>query len=235
MNGNMINVNGQILALWPRGLPRDAAHTLEAFQQIDDERVSSATGVLRRFWSTVDEVHANKELSEVGKKARIAEAAGSALSNLKKPAEIVTRLEANLRTRAATAVVLPKPDVNDTMVDLALAALVKSQDKVPTLLVNSSERVRVAIARMPEELTGLKPADRARIRGSLIDPNLAQELGQTTAAVEAARYAVQNAIDAVAPSVDMAPSDKAAIVGPGWRIQGVSATAAALQAASGER
>lgn len=230
-DSNMINHNGQILALWPTGVPRDAAHTLEAFQQIDDERVSSATGVLRRYWSVVEEVNADKELSDVGKKARIAVAAESALANLKKPAEIVTRLETSLRTRANTTVVLPKPDASDTLVDLALAAQVKAEGRIPALLMNSSERMRVAIARVPEELSGLKSADRARIRGSLVDPHLAQELGQTTAAVEAARNTVQRAIDEVAPSVDKSPSDKAAMVGPGWRISGFSEALAALKAA----
>lgn len=233
MKGSSLNINGRIVALWPSSVPRDASHTLEAFQQVDDERMSSATGVLKRFLAKVDEVEADKELSQVGKTARIKEAAASALSNLQKPASIVTRLENEARKRAEMAVVIPKPDMNDTLIDLALAAQVKAEGKAPSLLEHGSERMRIALARMPEELSGLKPADRARMRGSLIDPHLAQELGQTTAAIESARETVQRAIDIVAPRLDMRPSDKAAMVGTGWRIPGLSATVAALHAQEG--
>jgi hypothetical protein len=40
---------------------------------------------------------------------------------------------------------------------------------------------------------------------------------------------VQRVIDYIAPSVAKAPSEKAAMVGPGWRIPGVTAASAALQ------
>ncbi len=228
---NYVRVGGKVAAMWSPGLPKNAPHTSKAFNIIDPERVSSATGIYGAFSQRRDAVLADKELSPVGQKARISSLAESTFGNIAKLARDIAEMEAAHKAAVNTAVVIPKADASDTLIDLALAAKVMADDKVPTILENTaSERVKHALVRIPVELSGITPETQTRIRGSLISSEKAAEFGEAAEALSAARSAVQSVINEVSSQFDATPREKAAMVGPGWKVPGFIDTAGKLSA-----
>src|SRR5690606_5950976 len=129
---------------------------------IDPERLSSATGIVNLFERDAQGVRSDRRLSQEGQDERIREIAPRRLENLASVAKRVTDLEAEYRTEegAVLTKVIPEPTTNDTLVDIALAGhalnLLQRSATDPNALArfsglarNGSERMRVALARMP--------------------------------------------------------------------------------------
>lgn len=193
---------------------------------LDPERVSSLPGILSAHAQRAEAINQDRELSAEGKRARIAAQAGATVGNLATLAKKVIKAEAAHRAETEGAVQIPKADAADTLVDLALAAHLRESNPIKTKLLNGSERLRLAAARMPAELTGLSPEVHAAVRGSLIAPELAVSLGEEAAALEAARRVVQGAIDELASEAQLPPRELVDLFGAGWRLPGVAPTMA---------
>lgn len=195
----------------------------QALAWLDAERIASVPGILNAYRAKTATVHGDRELSDDGKRARVRAAADSALGNIASLAGKVAALERQHRQDAATAVPIPKADAADVILDLALAAHVKAADPIPTVLLNMSERVRLAVARTPPELAGIAPDVQARVHGSLMNPDKAVQLGDEAQAIGAARQVVQAAIDELAPDAKWEPREWVQHFGAdsGWKLPGV--------------
>lgn len=210
------------------GLQRSTSpRVAEVLQMLDAERVSGIPGVLGAHQQRVSTVNSDAELSPVGKRARVNAAADSTLGNLARLARRIVALEAEHRNATENAVQIPPADAAETLVDLALAQHLREARPIPTALLNASERVRLAAARLPIELSALKPEVHAAVRGSLIDPKLAVELGEESKALDFARQVTQSAIDELAPDAGWSPRQWVETFGgQGWRLPGVAPTMA---------
>lgn len=209
--------------------PRAAA----AIKVIDPENVSSVSGILNLLAQSIDAVNRDPELSPEGKRNRISAAASSRLGNIADSAKVVVHLEAEHRRDADEAVPLPKAEPADVLLDLALVAHVKADSPIPTKLLFASERVRLAVARTPPELAGISPEVQAQVRGSLVDPHKAVQLGAEAEAIGAARKIVQRAIDDLAPDAQWTPQEMVRHFGTQWRLPGITSTKAERLATEG--
>ena len=207
-----------IVAIWPRDLPNQADHTSEAFKLVDPESLTSAVGIARRFNEAKDAANADKTLSDIGKRERISEAAMNALVNLRTKADTVRRLEAEYQQLAAEAVQIPEPSMADVMHDMEIARMARADSKTAPAIELSSERTRLALVRVPVEISGIKPETRERLRGSFISPEIALQLEQRTAAIGTARGGVQRAIQLVSGHSSLGQAQKKAIVGEGFDV-----------------
>lgn len=199
----------------------------EALQMLDGERVSSIPSILGAHQQRVLTVNSDAELSPVGKRARVNAAAASTLGNLARLARRIVALEAEHRNATENAVQIPKADAAETLVDLELARHLRETSPIPSALLRASDRVRLAAARMPVELTGIKPEVQASVRGSLIDPSLAVTLGEEARALDAARRVVQSGINELAGDAAWSPREWVESFGKGWRLPGVGPSMAA--------
>lgn len=213
----------------------------EALKLLDYDNANSVPYVLHLLGQSVEAINRDPELSAEGKRNRISAATSSRLGNIASLAKTVVRLEAEHRRDADEAVPLPKADAADVLLDLALVAHVKAAEPIPSKLVQMSERVRLAVARTPAELSGLKPEVQAQVRGSLMDPHKAVQLGAEAEALGAARKIVQGAIDELAPGAGWTPAELVQHFGTQWRLPGIVpslaerlATEAATEGAGGE-
>lgn len=218
-----------------------SARVAEALKLLDYDNANSVPYVLHLLGQSVEATNRDPELSAEGKRNRIAAATGGRLGNIANFAKTVARLEAEYRRDADEAVPLPKADAADVLLDLALVAHVKASEPIPSKLVQMSERVRLAVARTPAELSGLKPEVQAQVRGSLMDPHKAVQLGAEADALGAARRIVQGAIDELAPGAGWTPAELVQHFGTQWRLPGIVpslaerlATEAATEGAGGE-
>ena len=219
MTSQTIRSNGKIVAFWPAGVPTDSPHTRAIFGLIDPSRISSATSILNGFHAARDNASGDKNLSAQGIRERVGKAALNALANIAPRAADVRRQRAEYEALARQSVVIPKADMADTLFDIELVRQVKAEGKIPSILDMSSERLKLAIVRAPVELSGVSSDVRERLRGSFVSPDLALDLQQRSAAIEAAHEGVQNAITAVAGAVtDMTPIEKRALIGDGFRV-----------------
>lgn len=218
ISANMLKANG----IAPTASPRVA----EVLRVLDAENANSVPYVLHLLGQTVEATNRDPELSAEGKRNRISAATSSRLGNIASLAKTVARLEAEHRRDADEAVPLPKADAADVLLDLALVAHVKAAEPIPTKLLTMSERVRLAVARTPAELSGLKPEVQAQVRGSLMDPHKAVQLGAEAEALGAARKIVQGAIDELAPDAGWNPQEMVQHFGTQWRLPGVVSTMA---------
>lgn len=212
-----------------RGYPRVA----EALKQIDPETVSSATSIVSAYLAKRNAINADRELSAEGKTARIKAAADSTLGNIAAVARKVAALDLEHRQDLARAVPLPPADPVSVHIDIALARLIAEQRPIPTKLQMMSERVRLAVARLPAELSGIAPEVHAKVHGSLMDPVTAARLGDEAAALSSARSVAQAAIDEIAPDAKWAPGDLVQHFGTdtGFRLPGIYDAAAAARMA----
>lgn len=202
-----------------------------ALAAIDPERVSSAVGVVGEFGRTVEQINHDRDLSEHGKRDRIKAAASSRLANLARTAREVAELERKHSEARRTAVKLEKPDAADMLLDLELARHVRAAEPIPTKLVGMSERIRVAVARLPVELSGITPEVQARVVGSLVSPSLAAQFAEESAVLEAARTVVQGTIDDVAPLAGWGAGELVEAFGDDWKLPGLTASHATRLAA----
>lgn len=202
-----------------------------ALAAIDGERVSSATGVIADFTRTAEQINSDRDLSEHGKRERIRAAAASRLGNVARVAREVADLERKHTEAKRTAVQIPKADAAETLVDLALAQHVRAAEPIPSKLVSMSERIRVAVARLPTELTGVSPETQAAVVGSLISPSLAAQFAEEAEVLGAARSVIQAAVDDLAPTADWKPTELVEAFGDDWRLPGLTASHATRLAA----
>lgn len=213
----------------------DSPRTAEALKILDPESVGSVPGILGLLAQTVAGIERDPELSAEGKRTRIRAAADGRLGNIASLAKAIARLETEHRRDADEAVPIPAAEVGDVLLDLALAGHLRDVRPIPSKLLNMSERVRLAAARVPPELSGLTPEVAAKARGSLMNPQTAVRLGNEAAALDAARRAVQGAIDELAPVAKWTPSELVKHIGPEWRLPGVAPSMAErLTAEAGE-
>lgn len=214
------DISGEILTLWPADIEQNEK-TAEAFSVVDPERVSSAVGIVNRFWQRVAALKGDAELSPLGKDKRISELAETALAQLASPAGKLREMreayteEAEAITRDA----VPNPSFVDALHDIEIARLARESDKIATLLEMGTERERLALVRTPPEITGLKRETVERLRGSLVSPDVAVQLESRTAALEAAKTGIQTAIKTISPLAShMSLTQKRATVGEGFDV-----------------
>ncbi len=198
----------------------------ETLRLLDAERVSSVPGILGSLEASRAAARSDVNLSAVGQREKIAAAAGSALGNIATVAKRVTEMEREHAAELAASAPLPEPTPSDTLIDLELARQIKAESPIPSKLERSSERVRVALARLPNELSGITSDVQARVRASLRDPALAARLGDEAAALEAARRVVQGAIDEVQADAQVGASELVRLFGTAWKLPGVAGTLA---------
>lgn len=213
----------------------DSPSTAQALQLIDGERVSSVPSLVSAFEQKRESITTDRNLSEHGKREQIRAAADSTIGNIASRAMQLIDLEAAHTLDRNTAVPLPPATVNDTLIDLALAAHVKSLELIPSRLVDLPERLRVAVARTPSELSGLKPEVHARVHGSLMSAAKAAQLASEAQVLDAARKVTQAAITEVGSLASWTPQQWATHFGAGkWNLPGVTDSMAQRLAAGGE-
>lgn len=183
------------------GVSARSPRVAQALAWLDAEKITSAPGILAGFRQRADAIMADRDLSDSGKRDRVRAAADSTAGNIATLAKKLVALEQAHNIDVSTAVPIPKADAADVILDLALVAHVKSAEPIPSKLLNMSERIRLAVARTPPELTGIAPDLQARVHGSLMSPDKAVQIGDEAQAIGAARSVVQHAINELAPDV----------------------------------
>ncbi len=212
--------------------PSASPRTADALALIDAEKVSSVTSIVASFMTRRDAIEADDKLSNIGKQEQIRSAAASHLGNIATRAQRLVDLEAAFSNDRATAVPIPKADAADVALDLALVAHVRSAEPIPSRLVEMSERVRLALARTPVELSGITPEVQARVHGSLMSPAKAVQLHSEAEAINAARSVVQSSINELAPHAGWEPRELVQHFGAGkWSLPGTTDTLAEKLAA----
>lgn len=199
----------------------DSPRTATALKLLDEESVTSIPWLTRSFERKCEAIKADRNLSDIGKAEQARASANAILGNLATIAKRLTDLEAEYEADKASAVPLPKADVSDMLLDLALAQHIRATEPTPSALVQMSERVRLAAARIPPELSGLTPATQAKAHGSLMSPAKAAQLGSEAAALDSARKVAQRAIDEIATKADWPPQEMVRHFGTKWRLPGL--------------
>lgn len=215
---------GDVLAYWPIDLEPTASDlTARAYALVATDRTSSAPGLLALAQRDRAAVERDADLSAKGKAGKIAAIARSRLANLAPLASSVQKLRAEYLAREQEALRLPEPSSNDLQIDLALARHVREVGEgAVRLRLLGSERTKLAVARLPPELSGLNPAEHDKVRHSLVPASVAQQLDDEARALMSAREAVQKALDHL---VDFAPDDIShrelvELFGDGWKLRG---------------
>lgn len=229
-----IRAGSRIIALWPDNLKTDLGHTKPAFDLIDPEWVTSAPNILRDLHNRIKSIKEDKLLSPIGQKQNIEAATRSAMNRLKGKADSVKRQEQQLREQAKTAVEIPSANQNDTLIDIAMASLLrqqvaemKAQNKATTHgmqqeLDSLSERAKLAVLRLPSELCGLNGEMQEYVRSSFVPPATAQQMRETYQAVELARNGVQAVLEEMISMGSFPTSDAAEIMGESWNARTTS-------------
>ena len=220
----------RLSGLDPSISPRVAAVT----KLLDSETVSSIPSIIESFEKRREAILANKNLSDIGKAEEIQGFANSILGNIATRAKQISDLEAEHANDRATAVPIPKADAAETLIDLALAQHLRATDPIPSALVQMSERVRLAAARVPIELTGLTPAAQAKAHGSLMSPAKAVQLSAEAEALDAARTVTQQAIAELAPQAKWPATELVRHFGDRWRLPGIHPDSAKRLAEGGD-
>jgi len=205
-----------------------------ALELLDGERVSSLPSIVSSFEVKRQAINADPELSAVGKRERTRAAASAGLSNVAVLAKQVVALEAEHQSNRNAAIARAAPPVSDapqTLVDLALAAMVRAENPVATKLVMASERVRQAVARLPRELSGITEEAHARIVGTFIDPADAAALAEEAKALPAVREAIQHGITELARDAQWEPRQLVQGFGRAWKLPGLTDALAELMEA----
>jgi hypothetical protein len=198
----------------------------KALAQIDSERVSSLPSIVESFAKQVENISSDRDLSESGKRSRIEAAASSRLGSIAGAAREIAALEREHATAKSSAVQLGRADAADMLLDLKLAEFVQSRNPIPTVLVQMSERIRVAVARLPAELSGITPEVQARVVGSLISNEMAARFEEEAEVLSAARAVVQAGIDELATAAGWSPRELVQHFGTSWKLPGVSTAGA---------
>lgn len=220
---NRLRVAGKLTAIWPEGLdPAYGSATVKAAWEIaDPDRLNSALGIVGAFLQSVQQIDADRDLSDHGKSERRRDVAKNRLYQLKPLAERVTSLEAQHK-RALTDLVQVKPaDAAEAIVDIALAKEYREQAPIPTVLERWSERARQALVRLPAEITGMDDGLRERIALTLADPVKAGSIANDGEALRVARRVVQQSILTLQEAAQVSVGELSQWFGRGWQLPGV--------------
>ena len=98
---------------------------------------------------------------------------------------------------------------------------------VPWLPLRLSEPARLALLRLPAELTGATPEVQTAARAPLIDPVAAAALADQQTAIDQARKLVQHAINELAKQSGLEPADLIRTFGQdarNWELPGITET-----------
>lgn len=215
------------MAMMMDGMTRTASTSqiaLRALAMIDPERVSGIPGIVGAYEAAAAAARNDRELSEIGKQERARAAADSRLAGLATVGKELAQLQAEhaaKRQQATASAVRPAADASETLVDLALAALVKAENPVPGFLELADVRTRQAVARLPAVLSGLKPEEHARIVGSLVSPELALELGEEAAALGNAKSLLEYGIADLQADAHWEPGELVKRFGTELKLPGV--------------
>jgi multidrug efflux pump subunit AcrA (membrane-fusion protein) len=199
-----------------------------AMSALDPERVSSVPGILKFHGTRVTSFRADRELSDEGKRKRIQTSAESALGNLAGVAKEVAKLRAEHGIDRALALKIPRAaDAPEMLLDLEYARMQREKPVAPTMLeINASERMRLALARLPTDITGLDAKAQTRLAASLVAPDRAAQFADEVEAIDGAAQAVQAAIDALAGEAQLEAREMVRLFGTEWRLPGVIDTMA---------
>lgn len=200
-----------------------APRARKALDLLDDTRVSSVPSIVQAYLQRAAAIQADGDLSDSGKRTRIQAQASSAFGNVASAARKIALLEAELRAEMQNAAIIPVPSINDTLIDLELARQIKEAAPTLSKLDFLSERTRQALARIPQELTGLSAEALARVTSSLIPSGDAARFSDEAAAIDAARNVAQTAIDELQPVAKWTPRELVQHIGAdsGYRLPGV--------------
>jgi hypothetical protein len=201
--------------------PSTSPIVAQCLEAMDDERVSSVAGLVRSYTQKLAGIHADQELSDIGKRERQRATASTTLGNIAAVARKLADAERQHRAAKANAVKIEKGDATETLIDLELARYVRETRPIPSLLERMDARIRTAAVRLPPELSGIDAPTQARIAGSLISAELAATLADEAQALEAARNATQAAIDEVSAAAKWTPRELVEAFGEGWKLPGV--------------
>lgn len=202
---------------------------------IDRERVSSVPGILGIYERDKGPIRADVKLSAIGQQERIQEIATSRLASIATVAKAVVELEQEYLAEERQQMALPEWSQQDPVeVDLALVALVASQKArastdsdarnfmVDLVLGKSTRRVRLAVARLPFELSGITEEEHTRIRHSLISAAHAARLDGESQIIGAARRITQSAIDYLTTEAQPSHSELVNLFGNSWKLAGTT-------------
>lgn len=232
--GRNIRIGNRIAGIWPDNIDPTKAEFKDIFELIDLEWVTSAPNILGDLSEKVSAIRADANLSEIGKREAIEQAGRSALNRIKSKTAKVDRLQQELVDGMESAIKTPTASLNDTMIDLALAAYLRDQvkawqdgehagpERIASRLQGLSERARLAVIRVPPELSGIDTHTQTAVRTTFVDPAVAKHLEDTSYAVDVARQVVQVTLE---ETITLAQIPQAAVreaVGQGWDTAGVS-------------
>jgi hypothetical protein len=205
----------------------------QALKILDDESAGSIPWIMRALDGKRQAVMNDQNLSDIGKQQQLRGIANGLLGNVATVAKRVVQMEREHREARAKAVPLPKADAADVLLDLALVQYVKEAKPIPSKLVAMSERVRLAVARTPVELSGITPEVQAQVHGSLMDPHLALQFAEEAQALNLAREVVQVSIKEVVPESEWQARELVESFGTDWQVPGIAASKAERMVAGG--
>lgn len=211
--------------------PNNSPRTAEALQVLDIERVSSAPALVAAYHDRAAEIRRDPMLSDAGKQSKIQGAATSTLGNIAAMARRIVEMETEHRAESGL-VPLPEPTASDTLIDLALAAQIKADPPTGFALEHASERTRIAVARLPRELSGLSAELQVRAHASLTPASDAARIAAEATALDAARQVVQQAIGELQTDARWQPAELVKAFGNHWKLPGIVETLANRLAAA---
>lgn len=231
--GKSLKVGDRAAGYWPQNIDSTKGGFKEIYELIDQDWVSSAPSILRDLSQKVAGIRKDAKLSELGKREAIQQAGLSALNRLKNKTAKVDRLQEELLSGLEDAIKTPTPSLNDTMIDLAMAAHLREQVKewqngdfagpssITSRLQDLSERARLAVIRVPAELSGIDTQIQTAVRTTFVDPATAKHLEDTSYAINVARDVVQASIEEMVSLAQLPKADVQDAIGPGWDASGV--------------
>lgn len=232
--GKHIRIGSRLAGIWPDNIDPQKSEFKDIFEVIDPEWVTSAPNILRDLAERVTAIRADAKLSDIGKRQAIQEASRSALNRLKTKTAKVDRLQDALIDGMETAIKVPTPSLNDTMIDLAMAAYLRDQvkswqgedfagpDRIASRLQSLSERARLAVIRVPAELSGVDVHIQDTVRTTFVDPAVAKHLEDKSYAIDVARKVVQVVLDEIVTLSKLPQSEVQEVIGQGWDTSGVT-------------
>lgn len=231
--GKSIRIGNRIAGFWPENIDPKKPGFKEIFDLIDVDWVTSAPNILRDLNDKVTAIRADVKLSELGKREAILQAGRTALNRLKTKTTKVDRLQEDLVEGMQSAIKTPTPSMNDTMIDLAMAAYLREQvttwkngefagpTAIADRLQDMSERARLAVIRVPAELSGIDAHIQDVVRSTFVDPAIAKHLEDTSYAISVARDVVQATLKEMVSLADIPAGEVRETIGTGWDSSGV--------------
>ena len=231
--GKRIRIGSRLAGFWPDDIDPAKAEFKEIYEVIDHEWVTSAPNILRDLVERASAIRADAKLSEIGKREAMEQASRSAFNRIKTKTAKIDRLQEELISGMEEAIKAPSATLNDTMIDLAMAAYLRDQvkewksadfagpERITAQLQDLSERARLAVIRVPAELSGIDAHIQNSVRATFVDPALAKHLEDKSYAIEVARDVVQVVLDEMVTLSKLPQAEVRAAVGSGWNVSGV--------------